>query len=89
MSGSGPGARPGPASDPDREPGGAPRRLPARDPGEAWNAIGTLGAGIGFWGLVGYGIDRLAGLNHVFLPIGFGIGMAAALYLVIYQALRR
>jgi hypothetical protein len=44
---------------------------------------------MGFWGLVGYGIDRLTGLGTIFLPIGLVVGMAAAVYLVIYQTLRR
>jgi len=70
---------------------GGDERPPSRDfvLGEAWNAVGTLGAGIAFWGLVGWGIDRLTGLHHVFLPIGIVLGLAAALYLVIYQALHR
>ncbi|WP_239374449.1 MULTISPECIES: F0F1-ATPase subunit family protein [unclassified Frankia] len=46
-------------------------------------------AGIGFWGLVGYGIDRLVGLGTVFLPVGVLVGMAASLYLVISRATRR
>jgi len=70
---------------------GGDERPPSRDfaLGEAWNAVGTLGAGIAFWGLVGWGIDRLTGLHHVFLPIGIVLGLAAALYLVIYQVLHR
>jgi hypothetical protein len=60
-----------------------------RQPGEAWNAVGTLAAGIAFWGLVGWGIDRLTGLHHVFLPIGIVLGLGLALYLIIYQALHR
>jgi F0F1-type ATP synthase assembly protein I len=79
----------GPADAARRQPN-QPNRQPGRErtPGEAWNAVGTLGAGIAFWGLVGWGIDRLTGLHHVFLPIGIILGLAAALYLVIYQALR-
>ncbi|MBX6388235.1 MAG: AtpZ/AtpI family protein [Frankia sp.] len=73
------------------EKNGAPagRRQPARHPGEAWNVVGTLGAGIAFWGLVGWGIGRLTGLERVFLPLGFVLGAALAVYLVIYQATRR
>ncbi|WP_131748347.1 AtpZ/AtpI family protein [Frankia sp. Cppng1_Ct_nod] len=56
--------------------------------GEAWSVVGTLLAGTGFWGLVGYGIDRLAGLHTVFLPAGVLVGMAAAVYLVIYRTTR-
>jgi hypothetical protein len=69
-----------------------PPRRPYR-PGlisdEAWTAVGTLLAGTGFWGLVGYGIDRLAGLGTVFLPIGIIVGMAASVYLVINRATGR
>ncbi len=54
-----------------------------------WNAFGTLLAGTGFWGLVGYGIDRATGIGTVFLPVGVIAGMAASLYLVIYRATRR
>ncbi|WP_239311509.1 AtpZ/AtpI family protein [Frankia sp. Cj3] len=81
-----------PAGDPDRPAGDGPPRRPYR-PGlisdEAWTAVGTLLAGIGFWGLVGYGIDRLVGLGTVFLPVGVLVGMAASLYLVISRATRR
>jgi hypothetical protein len=58
------------------------------NPGLAWNVVGTLGAGIAFWGFVGWGIDQLTHLHHVFLPIGIVLGLAAAIYLVIYQAMR-
>jgi hypothetical protein len=47
--------------------------------------MGTLLAGTAFWGLVGFGLDRLFGFGVVFLPIGIVVGMAAALYLVIYK----
>ncbi|MBL7499719.1 F0F1-ATPase subunit family protein [Frankia sp. CNm7] len=48
-----------------------------------------MGAGLAFWGLAGWGVDRLTGLHNVFLPIGLVLGMGLALYLVIYQATRR
>ncbi|CUU56500.1 hypothetical protein Ga0074812_10828 [Parafrankia irregularis] len=54
-------------------------------PGEAWGIIGTLVAGGGFWGLVGIGVDHLAGFGPVFFPIGLVVGMVASLYLVIYR----
>ncbi|SBW28335.1 AtpZ/AtpI family protein [Protofrankia symbiont of Coriaria ruscifolia] len=71
--------------------GGGPRRpyRPGLISGEMWNAFGTLLAGTGFWGLVGYGIDRVTGIGTVFLPVGVIVGMAASLYLVIYRATRR
>lgn len=83
-------AVPKPAARGRRAPA-TPPRLADNDsnPGLAWNVVGTLGAGIAFWGMVGWGVDRLTHLNHVFLPIGIVLGLAAAIYLVIYQALRR
>ncbi|MGF7237267.1 MAG: AtpZ/AtpI family protein [Frankia sp.] len=53
---------------------------------QAWNTMGTMIAGLAFWGLVGYGIDRLAGTGHIFLPIGLFLGLGASLYLVIHRA---
>ncbi|WP_131768432.1 AtpZ/AtpI family protein [Candidatus Protofrankia californiensis] len=64
------------------------RRPPGRagpPSGEAWGIVGTLVAGCGFWGLVGYGVDRLLGTGVVFLPVGVIVGMGGALYLVIYR----
>ncbi|WP_076784688.1 hypothetical protein [Parafrankia discariae] len=58
---------------------------PNPPPGEAWGVIGTLVAGGGFWGLVGLGIDRLAGFDALFFPIGLIVGIIASLYLVIYR----
>ncbi|ETA01754.1 hypothetical protein CcI156_14115 [Frankia sp. CcI156] len=57
-------------------------------PGEAWNVFGTLIAGMLFWGLVGFGADRLLGFHVLFLPIGLTVGLAAAMYLVIYRLTR-
>ncbi|WP_045876207.1 AtpZ/AtpI family protein [Pseudofrankia sp. DC12] len=90
-------AGPGQAGSPGRQASRAggrragPRRPADTDgnAGLAWNVIGTLGAGMAFWGFVGWGIDRLAHLHNVFLPIGIVLGIAAAIYLVIYQAMRR
>ncbi len=68
------------------EPGRNGRRR-ASDPGEAWNVVGTLVAGLAFWGLVGFAIDRVTGVGTVFFPIGLAVGLAAGLYLVIYRML--
>ncbi|CAO5173442.1 hypothetical protein FAIPA1_360024 [Frankia sp. AiPs1] len=68
-------------------PAGPPGRT--QHPGEAWNIFGTLTAGLAFWGLVGFGADRLFGFRALFLPIGLGVGIAAAMYLVIYRLTRR
>jgi hypothetical protein len=55
----------------------------------AWNVVGTIAAGLAFWGAVGWGVDRLTHLHDVFFPIGLLLGAALAVYLVIYQAMRR
>jgi F0F1-type ATP synthase assembly protein I len=76
----------GPADPEGGEPGRRdPRRRP--DPGEAWNVVGTLVAGLAFWGFVGFAIDRITGVGTVFLPIGVAVGVAAGLYLIIYRML--
>jgi ATP synthase protein I len=50
--------------------------------GTAWAIIGTLAAGLLFWGGLGYVLDRLIGLRWLFLPIGMVLGMAGGIYLV-------
>lgn len=50
--------------------------------GTAWTVISELLAGIGVWGAVGYGVDRLARFDKVFLPIGLVLGAAGGIYLV-------
>jgi hypothetical protein len=72
----------------DPEPERPDRRSRRRraDPGEAWNVVGTLLSGLAFWGLVGFAIDHLTGVGTIFLPIGLAVGLAAALYLIIYRA---
>lgn len=62
-----------------------PFRPGGGEAGRAWNIIGTLLAGTVFWGLVGFGLDRLLGFRAVFLPIGVVVGMGGALYLVIHK----
>jgi F0F1-type ATP synthase assembly protein I len=84
------GARRSGASEP-AEQRAALRRTADNDSnaGRAWNVMGTLLAGAGFWGFAGWGVDRLTHLHTVFLPIGLLLGMAAGIYLVIYQAMHR
>jgi hypothetical protein len=72
-------------ADPDQPRRRVPQRRSSQPSIDPWNAVGTLLAGLAFWGLIGFGIDRLFGLGTVFLPIGLLVGIAAALYLVIYQ----
>lgn len=55
---------------------------PWGDVGIAWAVTGTLIAGIGVWGGVGYLLDRLLGLRWLFLPIGMVVGVAGGIYLV-------
>jgi ATP synthase protein I len=50
--------------------------------GIGWAIIGTLIAGIGFWGGAGYLVDRWLGFRWLFLPIGMVLGMGAGVYLV-------
>ena len=50
--------------------------------GVAWAIISTMIAGIAVVGFLGYLVDRLLGIEHVFLPIGFVLGAAAAVYIV-------
>ena len=50
--------------------------------GTGWAIVSTLIAGMLAWGLVGWGIDKLAGTNHVFLATGIVLGGAAGVYIV-------
>jgi len=51
--------------------------------GTAWSIMGTLLAGLGVWGGLGYLVDRLTGFHGVFLAIGLVLGAAGGVYLVI------
>lgn len=42
----------------------------------------TMIGGIAALGGLGYLADRLLGIEHVFLPIGFVLGAAAAIYII-------
>jgi ATP synthase protein I len=48
----------------------------------AWAIIGTLAAGIGVWGGLGYLADRLLGLRWPFFTLGIVLGAAGGIYLV-------
>ena len=50
--------------------------------GTGWAITSTMIGGIVFLGLVGYLIDRLLGIGHVFLPIGFVAGAGAGIYII-------
>lgn len=70
----------------------SPERKPYK-PGaaseQAWNTLGTMIAGTGFWGLVGFGVDRLTGLGPLFFVLGLLLGLGASLYLVIHRVTGR
>lgn len=50
--------------------------------GTGWSITSTMVGGIFTLGMFGYLIDRLLGIEHVFLPIGFILGGAAGVYIV-------
>jgi F0F1-type ATP synthase assembly protein I len=50
--------------------------------GDAFTALSTIVAGMGVWGAIGYGLDRLLGTDPVLLVIGVLLGHFAAIYLV-------
>ena len=50
-----------------------------------WAIVSTLIAGILVLGGLGYLADRLAGWNHVFLPIGIVVGVGLGIYAVWLQ----
>jgi len=53
--------------------------------GTVWSIIGTLGAGVAVWGLIGYGLDVWLGFRWLFLPIGLVVGAAGGFYLVVVR----
>jgi len=60
---------------------------PERDDG--WSGAGagmsitsTMIGGIAVCGGLGYLVDRLLGIGHVFLPIGFVLGAVAGIYII-------
>lgn len=48
--------------------------------GVAWGITSTMIGGIAALGGLGYLVDRLIGTERVFLPIGFVLGAAGAVY---------
>jgi hypothetical protein len=50
--------------------------------GTGWAITSTMIGGIATLGLVGYLIDRLFGIEHVFVAIGFVAGAAAGVYTI-------
>ena len=54
--------------------------------GDAFTALSTIVAGMGVWGAIGYGLDRLLGTEPVLLVIGVLMGHFAAIYLIYVRA---
>ena len=50
--------------------------------GTGWAITSTMIGGIATLGMLGYLVDRLLGIEHVFLPIGFVLGGAAGVYII-------
>lgn len=50
--------------------------------GIGWSISSTLLGGILAWGVIGYGLDRLVGTEHVFTAIGFVLGAAGGIIAV-------
>ena len=73
---------------------GVPFRMPRsvnRRPGttqanEGWAHFSTLISGIGVYGAIGYGLDRLAGTTPILFAIGMVAGCAGGVYLVWIRA---
>ncbi len=47
-----------------------------------WVALSYLISGIGFWGFVGWLVDHWLGTGGVAIGVGFIVGAAAGIYLV-------
>jgi ATP synthase protein I len=50
--------------------------------GTGWSITSTMIGGIATIGALGYLIDRLLGIEHVFLPIGFIVGGGFGTYII-------
>ena len=76
-----PGDEPPPRRTP---PGGPERRRPAIVSGDAdaWAVVSYLIAGVGFWGFVGWLLDRWLDTSW-FVMIGIFVGFAGAFYLIV------
>ena len=53
-----------------------------RGAGIAWTITAELLAAIAVWGLIGAGIDHLAGTRKVFLAVGMVLGAGTGIYLI-------
>ena len=50
--------------------------------GTGWSITSTMIGGIATLGVLGYLLDRLFGIGHVFLPIGFVLGGGLGTYII-------
>jgi ATP synthase protein I len=50
--------------------------------GTGWAITSTMIGGIVTIGMLGFLVDRLLGIERVFLPIGFVLGGAAGVYII-------
>ena len=50
--------------------------------GTGWSITSTMIGGIATIGALGFLIDRLLGIGHVFLPIGFIVGGGLGTYII-------
>jgi len=50
--------------------------------GTGWSITSTMIGGIATLGVVGYLLDLLFGIEHVFLPIGFVLGGGLGVYII-------
>jgi ATP synthase protein I len=62
------------------------RRPVAPETNEGWGHFSTLIAGIGIYGAIGYGLDRLLGTTPILFAIGMVGGMVGGVYLVWIKA---
>lgn len=71
---------------PFRMPRSVNRRPVSKETNEGWAHFSTLIAGIGVYGAIGYGLDRLAGTWPILFAIGMVGGCAGGVYLVWLRA---
>ena len=60
-----------------------PKRQGTSGVNAGWTAVGYLVAGIGFWGFVGWLVDRWLHAGGIPTAIGCVLGAAAGIYLVV------
>jgi ATP synthase protein I len=61
----------------------SPQQQGAAGANAGYAALGYLVSGIGFWGFIGWLLDRWLGLPHIGLMVGLVGGAALAIYLIV------